>query len=61
MAVSDANKGMLGSFIRHVATAGGAYAGIEGFQTEDWRIALIGAVVVIAGMLFSYLEKKERS
>jgi hypothetical protein len=57
---SLAVKKILGILARHTTTAAGAIAGVEGVNTGDWRVTAIGAVVTIAGMYFSYLEKRTR-
>lgn len=51
---------MIGSLSRHAVTGVGAVASMEGFQSSDWRIALIGAAVSMFGMWLSYLEKRDR-
>ena len=51
---------MIGSTARHAVTAGGVMVGAEGVGSDDWRVALIGAVVTMFGMYMSYLEKRER-
>jgi uncharacterized membrane protein YjjP (DUF1212 family) len=54
-----ANK-VVGILARHATTAAGAIASVEGVNAGDWRVTAIGAVVSIAGMYFSYLEKRTR-
>ena len=51
---------MVGSLARHAVTGVGAVASIEGLQSSDWRVALIGATVSMFGMWLSYLEKRDR-
>lgn len=53
-------KELVGIAVRHAVTAGGTATTASGVQTDDWRIALIGAVVTITGLVLSYLEKRNR-
>ena len=59
--MSEALKELVGIAVRHTATAGGTLTTTAGVQSEDWRIALIGAVVTITGLVLSYLEKRNRA
>ncbi len=50
-----------GILARHLTTAAGAIATTAGVAEGDWRVVGIGALVTIAGMFFSYLEKRGRT
>lgn len=49
-----------GILARHLTNAAGAITGAQGVAVGDWKVAAIGAVVTIASMYFSYLEKRDR-
>ena len=50
-----------GILARHLTSAAGAITATTGVVEGDWRIVAIGSLVTIAGMYFSYLEKKHRT
>lgn len=59
--MSGGLKELVGIAVRHAATAGGTMTTASGVQSDDWRIALIGATVTIVGLVLSYLEKRGRA
>ena len=54
------NKEKIAGVIRHVMTFGGGYAVSKGWIDESMVPELIGAVIAVFGVIWSFAAKKEK-
>jgi hypothetical protein len=53
-------KDIILGIVRHLLTAGGGYVVAKGFVDADQANQLVGAVLVVVGVIASVVEKKLR-
>jgi hypothetical protein len=53
------NKEVILGFVRHVLTFAGGFAASSGLVTSDELTAAVAAVVTLAGIVWSALDKKK--
>lgn len=52
------NKDMVLGFVRHVLTFAGGFAASSGIMNTDDVTAVVGAIVTLAGVVWSAIDKK---
>lgn len=54
-------KSLVGGFVRHAITVGAGWLAAEGYTNANDNQMLIGAGMVIFGILWSFYEKARRT
>lgn len=55
------NKESILGFVRHVLTFGGGYLSADGLATGDEITAGVSAIITLAGLVWSILDKRKNA